>query len=515
VSGSVAVDVGSLIANRAISTPSRKAITFAGETLTFADLGTRVGRLAHALHEGGMQPGDRIAYIGSNHPSFLETFFAAATLGAIFVPLNARLTASELSYIISDAGVHTIVSDADRSAVIDAIRDECKISRCVSLAGQRDDGTGDWNDYEALMTQPQTLTATHPDPDDVALIMYTSGTTGRPKGAMLTHANLFWHHVNAMHSFDVSADDVTLVVAPLFHIGGLDITTLGTLIKGGHAVVAAGFDAGEAIEMIQQYRVTTMFGVPAMFNLIAQHAAFEDANLSSVKYLVCGGAPVPELLLRIYGAREVPFVQAYGLTETAPLALVLERDEVRARPGSAGHRLMLLSEVRIVDPDNQSLPQCEPGEVCVRRTQVMAGYWNNPSATSAVIDHEGWFHSGDVGYMDEDGFVYIVDRSKDMVISGGENVYPAEVEAVLYDHPSVAEVAIIGTAHERWGEAVTAIVVTKSGHDLTLEQLREFARSRLAGFKLPIRMELVPELPRTQSGKVLKYQLREDFGARV
>lgn len=511
----VAIDVGSLIANRAITTPSRPAMTFAGQTSTFAELDRRVAGLAQGLRDGGVNTGDRIAYIGANHPSFLETLFAAATLGAVFVPLNARLTASELGYIVSDAGVHTLIADAERVSVIESIRSQCDIRRCVRVGDpSATDVGGQWDNYEAQITAPADVSRTQPGAEDVAVIMYTSGTTGRPKGAMLTHGNLFWHHVNAMHSFDVSIDDTTLVVAPLFHIGGLNITTLSTLIKGGHAVITPAFDPGLSLELIQQYRVSTMFGVPAMFNFMAQHETFEGTDLSSVKYFVCGGAPVPELLLRVYGARDVPFVQAYGLTETAPLALVLGRDDVAVRPGSAGHRLMLLSEVRVIDNKGCPISDGRPGEICIRGPQVMAGYWKDKAATKLAIDPDGWFHSGDIGHMDADGFVYIVDRSKDMVISGGENVYPAEVEAVLYDHPGIAEVTVIGTPHERWGEAVTAVVVVRSGQELTLEDLREFARVRLAGFKLPIRLELVSQLPRTPSGKVLKYQLRNEFGAR-
>jgi fatty-acyl-CoA synthase len=297
----------------------------------------------------------------------------------------------------------------------------------------------------------------------------------------------------------------------MFHIGGLNVTTLVALQKGAHIVLMPAFDPGQALKLIAEYQVTTMFGVPAMFLFMSQVPEFASADLSSVRSLICGGAPVPETLIKLYGARGISFAQGYGLTETAPLALVLRTDEVDVKVGAAGNQVLPLSDVRLVDADNNPVPAGESGEVCVRGPQVTAGYWHNPEATAAAIDSEGWFHTGDIGRADEDGYVWVIDRVKDMVISGGENVYPAEVEDVLYGHPAVAEVAVLGTAHERWGEAVTAIVALQAGAALTLEELRDFAGDKLAKYKIPRRLEVVDELPRNQAGKVVKYQLREQF----
>jgi fatty-acyl-CoA synthase len=326
---------------------------------------------------------------------------------------------------------------------------------------------------------------------------------------MLTHGNLFWNNVNALLSFDINQDDVSLVAAPLFHIGGLNVTTLLTLQKGGQIVLMPAFDPGQALKLIAEYRVTTMFGVPAMFLFMCQLPEFAAIDLSSVRYFICGGAPVPETLISRYGERGIAFIQGYGLTETAPLALVLRADEVSVKVGAAGHAVMPLSDVRLVDAQNNPVAPGERGEICVRGPQVMAGYWRNRTATDAVIDAGGWLHTGDVGQADKDGYVYVVDRLKDMVITGGENVYPAEVEAVLYNHPAITEVAVLGTPHEQWGEAVTAVVALKPGAGLTLEELRAFARDKLARYKIPLRLELVDALPRNPAGKVLKYQLRE------
>jgi fatty-acyl-CoA synthase len=331
---------------------------------------------------------------------------------------------------------------------------------------------------------------------------------------MLTHGNLFWNNVNALLAFDISQHDVSLLCAPLFHIGGLNVTTLLTLQKGGHIVLMPTFDPGQALKLIVEHRVTTMFGVPAMFLFMSQTPQFAATDLSSIRYILCGGAPVPVPLINRYAERGVPFAQGYGLTETAPLALVLRTDEVAVKVGAAGHQVLPLSDVRLVNGDNRPVPAGQRGEICVRGPQVMAGYWNNPEATEAVIDAEGWFHTGDIGQADEEGYVWVVDRFKDMVISGGENVYTAEVEDVLYRHPAIAEVAVLGTPHERWGEAVTAVAALHPGATLTLEELRAFARDKLAGYKIPLRLEFVDVLPRNPAGKVLKYQLRERLARR-
>jgi len=347
----------------------------------------------------------------------------------------------------------------------------------------------------------------------VAVIMYTSGTTGRPKGAMLTHANLWWNNTNALHMLDVSEDDVSLVVAPLFHIGGLNVTTLITWQKGGEIVLHRSFDPGRFLEDVPAYGVTTTFAVPAMLLFVSQHPDFAATDLTSLRLIICGGAPVPEPLIKLYNGRGVPINQGYGLTETAPMLTFLSPEFGLAKLGAAG-KTPLFTEVRIVGPAGEVLTEpFAKGEVCASGPNIMKGYWNKPEATRSAIDAEGWFHTGDVGYLDDDGFLYIADRVKDMLITGGENVYPAEVESVLYDHPSVAEVAVIGLPDERWGEVVVAVAALKPGTSLELAELRDFAHDRLARFKLPTRLELVEALPRNPAGKVLKFQLREQFSS--
>lgn len=501
------MDLGAWTARRAAITPNRPALTFADQTFTYRELQDRIDRLATALVAGGISPGDRVGYVGVNHPSFLVALFATVRAGGIFVPLNFRLTGTELAYILGDAGVHTLIAGADLAAAVDGIAAETPLVRRIAV-----DPVDGWESLGDLIAGAEPIAdPVAAAPDDIALIMYTSGTTGRPKGAMLSHGNLFWNNVNAMLSFDLSSRDVTYCSAPLFHIGGLNVNTLITLQKGGHVVLAAGFDPVQALADIETHRCTTMFGVPAMFLFLSQVPQFETADLSSLDYLICGGAPVPEPLMRRYADRGLAFAQGYGLTETAPLALVMGLDESAAKIGAAGNRVLPLSEVRLLGPDGAEVPIGESGEICVRGPQVMVGYWNNPEATAAAIDADGWFHTGDVGREDEDGYIYVVDRVKDMVITGGENVYPAEVESVLYSHPAVAEVAVIGLPDDKWGEAVTAVIATNPEQSVSLAELRDFAAESLARYKLPLRLEFVDALPRNPSGKVLKYQLREEY----
>ena len=503
------IGLGSNILNRCRLTPALPALSFEGVTLDYAALGARIRLLAGALRRAGVNRGDRVGFLGAKHPAFIEAMYATAAIGAIFVPLNFRLTGAELEYIINDAGLHTLLVDDLRVPVIDGIRAtlHCRHFVAVETPAPGWVPLTEFAADAALLAEPERVGM-----QDTALIMYTSGTTGRPKGAMLTHGNFFWNNVNSRFSPENLGAQVSLSSAPLFHIGGLNVTTMVTFQTGGHVVLLRNFDPGQVLEAIARYRVQTMFGAPAMFLFMAQHPDFASTDLSSVEILVGGGAPVPELLVRIYKARGVKLCQGYGLTETAPFATFLGSRWIESKPGSAGLP-PLYGEVRVVDTANQPLPHGEKGEVCVRAPNVMRGYWNRPEATREAIDPEGWFHTGDIGYFDHEGFLFLCDRVKDMVITGGENVYPAEVEGVLCEHPAIAEVAVIGLPDTKWGEAVTAVARLKEGASLSLEELRDFAGERLARYKLPLRLHLVPELPRNPAGKVLKYQLRERFAA--
>ena len=502
------IGLGSMILRRCALNPDLPALSFEGQTRDYADFGRSVRHLAGALRRAGVNRGDRVGFLGFNHPVFLETLFATAALGAVFVPLNFRLTGAELEFIVNDAGIHTLLADAPRAAVIDSVRTRLCCRHYVAF----EDAVQGWQPLADFVSGALSLhEAERVVMDDTAIIMYTSGTTGRPKGAMLTHGNFFWNNVNARFGPENLAADISLTCAPLFHIGGLNVTTLISLQSGGHVVLHRSFDPGLVIADIERYRVQTMFGAPAMFLFMAQHPAFAGADLSSLQILVCGGAPVPENLITLYKARGIRLCQGYGLTETAPFATFLGSRWIETKCGSAGTP-PLYGDVRVVNSDNRPLTHGERGEVCVRAPNVMKGYWNRPDATRDAIDAEGWFHTGDVGYFDADGFLFLCDRVKDMVITGGENVYPAEVESVLYEHPAIAEVAVIGLPVAKWGEAVTAVVRLVPGASLDLEDLRGFAGERLARYKLPSRLCFLDEMPRNPAGKVLKFQLREQFG---
>ena len=492
---------------RAELNPERDALEFEGSVTTYADFSKRVRCMASVLKANGVCRGDRVGFLGLNQPAFLETIFATNMLGAIFVPLNFRLTAEELAFIINDAGVHSLVVDETLQPVVDGAKSALGCKNLFAVA-QESDG---WTNLDSAINSAEPLAdMVSVAKDDVSLIMYTSGTTGLPKGAMLTHGNIMWNNINSQLSFGGSRDDVLLTVAPLFHIGGLNVLTLQNFSMGSKLVLMRMFDPEAVLDVIQAKKVTHMFGAPAMFQFMMQHPKFADTSFDSVATFICGAAPPPESLLTTYSDRGVPFCQGYGLTETSPFGTFLTPEWSISKLGSAGQAPMH-TYVRIVDDNNKPIAAHERGEICIMGPNIMKGYWNRPEATAEAIDSEGWFHSGDVGYLDDDGFLFICDRLKDMVISGGENVYPAEVESVLFKHEAIAEVAVIGLVDEKWGEAVTAIAALHEGQELTLEGLREFAESQLAKYKLPLRLHIVEELPRNPAGKVLKFKLKEQF----
>ncbi|MDR2991256.1 MAG: long-chain fatty acid--CoA ligase [Burkholderiaceae bacterium] len=509
-----AVGLAEWLSRRAARARLKPALTCEGVSWSYRELQQRIERLSAVFASGGIQAGDRVAYLGFNAPQFLVALFAAARLGAIFVPLNFRLSSLELVHCISDAGVHTLMADEDHLAVIDGVRGRIECHRFI----HRTAGAPGWESADDLMAKVE-LNAVPPAvpvaADDVALIMYTSGTTGQPKGAMLTHGNFWADNLNEILTSDMSSKDVTLNFAPLFHVSGLLCTSMATLLAGGHLVLQRNFDPKAVMEAVAAYRVTVTFGVPAMLLFISQHPDFASADLSSLRFVSVGGAPMPEPLLRLYQERGVPVNQGYGLTETSAMVTALDPERAIDKLGSCG-TTPLLTEIKLIDMMGEPIVQAgQAGEICVRGGNVTKGYWNQPKATQAAFTSDGWFRTGDVGYLDEEGFLYICDRLKDMVITGGENVYPAEVESALYEHPDIAEVAVIGAPDEQWGERVVAVVALKPGCTLTLEGLRDFTQTRLARYKLPRELRLVEALPRNPTGKVLKGQLRQTANQQV
>ncbi|MCW2899478.1 MAG: O-succinylbenzoate-CoA ligase [Streptosporangiaceae bacterium] len=488
--------LGSWPARRARMTPDRTAVIFEDRSWTYARLHERVTRLAHAFRGLGVRPGDRVAYLGPNHPAFLETLFATGMLGAILVPLNSRLAGPELEFMLTDSGTQVLVHGPESAGTVAQMR-LAALTRDVAVGG----------DLEQLIAGGSTDPLDEPvGPDDVCMIMYTSGTTGRPKGAMITHANVTWNCVNVLLDIDLTRDEITLVSAPMFHTAALNMTCLPTLLKGGTAVIMPSFSPDSAFDLIQRHRVSWMFGVPAMFTAMARSPRWAEADLSSVRILECGGAPVPEALIQTYRARGLTFLQGYGMTEAAPGVLFLG-PEAADRVGSAG-KPSFFTDVRMTGPD-------EPGEILVKGPNVMKGYWGRADATREAFGEDRWFRTGDAAVTDEDGFFYIVDRIKDVIISGGENVYPAEVEAVLYGHPAVADCAVIGVPDDAWGEVGKAVVVLRPDARADAAELLGSLDGRLAKYKIPKSVEFTGVLPRGASGKVLKQELRQAYGAQT
>ncbi|WP_420991940.1 acyl-CoA synthetase [Cupriavidus sp. 30B13] len=509
--GMLALGMADWLRRRAARGPQRPALTSGGQTWSYGELVARAGQMAAVLAAGGVRPGQRVGYLGLNDPLFLVTQFACGWLGAIFVPLNFRLTGPELAFILNDAGVHTLFADDGHTAVIGEVRGQLECRRYLSRAA-----APGWEGLDALLAAAARDNAAPAPaatrPGDVAAIMYTSGTTGNPKGAMLTHGNFWINNLNVTMMSDIASTDVALNFAPLFHVGGMCCITLPVLMAGGHLVLQRSFDPAAVMQDIATHRVTLSFAVPAMLLFISQHPDFARADLSTLRGISVGGAPMPEPLLRLFGARGIPVNQGYGLTETAAATTFLAPERGADKLGSCGTAAILTEVcIRAFNGAPVATPR-ERGEICVRGGNVMKGYWNRPEATAGAFYPGGWFRTGDVGYADEEGFYYICDRLKDMIITGGENVYPAEVESVLYDHPAIAEVAVIGAPDAQWGERVVAVAALRPGASLTLEELQAFAGPRLARYKLPRELRVVAALPRNPTGKVLKVRLREHGG---
>ncbi|GGN86986.1 fatty-acyl-CoA synthase [Streptomyces albiflavescens] len=493
--------LGSWPARRARKTPHRTALIHGDTGVTYAELYARTTRLAQALRALGLRRGDRIAYLGPNHPAYLETLFAAGVLGAVFVPLNPRLAGPEIAYQLSDSGAKALVYAPSLAGLVAGLPGSTDVRTFVEVGDHYEELIAEAGD-EAI-DQPVTA-------DDTCIIMYTSGTTGRPKGAMLTHGNLTWNAVNVLVDHDLIADERALVSAPLFHTAGLNMLTLPVLLKGGTCVLVESFDPAATFGLIERHRITFMFGVPTMFDQVARHPRWADADLSSLRILTCGGSPVPTALIAAYQERGLTFLQGYGMTEAAPGTLFLDAEHAVGKAGSAGvpH---FFSDVRVVRPDFMPVDVGETGEVVVRGPHVMPGYWGLPDETAAVFA-DGWFRSGDAARIDEDGYVFIVDRIKDMIISGGENIYPAEIEDLLLAHPDIVECAVIGVADDKWGEVPRAVVVAREGVDLDPDAVLASLAGRLAKYKIPKSVVIADELPRTASGKLLKSRVRTRYG---
>jgi fatty-acyl-CoA synthase len=495
------------IAHHGRRNPGKTALVdlASGRRFSYGDLDQRVSRLASHLCDAlKVARGDRVAVLALNTTDTMEVQFACFRLGAIFLPLNNRLTVPELQFIVGDASPKVMIHDADLAETALAVTRLCNVASALKF--------GPGGSYEAGIAAAKPIDrAEIVTLDDTSTIMYTSGTTGLPKGAIITHGMTFWNCVNLGGPAYISPASVLLTVLPLFHTGGLNCYTNPVLHAGGTVLIMRAFDPGEALSLISDpaQGINVFFGVPSIYQFMAQHPAFATSDFSRLIVGGVGGAPMPVPLLKVWEARGVALQQGYGMTETSPAVMVLDKEDAARKAGSSG-KPVLHTEVRIVRPDGSDADVGELGELWVKGPNVTPGYWNRPDADKSSFT-DGWLHTGDATRMDEDGFYYIVDRWKDMYISGGENVYPAEVESVLHQLAAVAEAAIIGVPNEQWGEVGMAIVAVKPGHTLTPAEIHTHCAANLARFKCPRLIEFVDALPRNATGKIHKPTLRKQF----
>lgn len=502
--------VADIVRRQAALRPAASAITFGDTTTTYGELHERSSRAANALIAAGVRPGDRVAILAKNTPVFYELAFACSKANAVLCGVNWRLAPAEITAIIADAAPTVVlVADEQSPLLAAAARATPGIARMLSLE----------RDYEGWIA---TAAAHDPDvpsaPDDPVFLLYTSGTTGVPKGVELTHRNMSYSARLALETWGFTSASVNLVAMPMFHIGGLGYG-MSAVIAGGHTVMMRESDPALIIAAIEHHRVTHAFFVPAVIQTIVSFPGVEQADLSSLELLCYGASPIGDAVLRrAIAVLGCDFTQAYGMTETAGTIVVLPPsdhqpdDPARARLLRSCGKALPWIEIALFDPATRTqVPVGSIGEIWVRSPMVMRGYRNKPAETAATIVADGWLRTGDAAYCDEAGYLYLFDRFKDLIVSGAENIYPAEIENVLYDHPSIAEVAVIGVPHARWGESPKAIVVLRPGMSADSAEIIEFARTRVARYKCPTSIDFVDALPRNASGKVLKKVLRAPF----
>ncbi len=495
------------IAQHATATPNKLAATdiASGRSYTYAQMNERVARVAGMLTAMGIQKGDRVGVYALNSTDFLEIIFACWRIGAIGLALNFRLTAPELKFIIDDAGAGVIFSDKTFTQTIDELKKVTDVKTWISL-----DGVGGDTPYEQGITEANPVwERVYQDLHEQCLLMYSSGTTGRPKGVIITHEMLLYSCMNLLASTQFTSESVNMAMMPLFHIGGFNVFAFPACYAGASNVIIRIFEPELVLDVIgdQNLGVTHFLGVPAIYNALRMHPKSKTTDYSSLQMSLAGAEALPQALVK-WGLECGLYIQeGYGMTESAASNTLLPRDDILTKLGSAGKSGMH-SEMKIVGDDGQEMPRGEPGEIWMRGPCITPGYWNRPDANDESFVN-GWFCSGDIARQDEAGYFYIEDRKKDMYISGGENVYPAEVEDILYQLDAIREVAVIGLPDDQWGEVGCAVVALKEGKGLNLTDLKVHCGDKLAKFKQPAHMVIVNELPRNATGKVLKYELRQ------
>ena len=503
---------GDILGERARLTPGKTALVFAatGERFTYGELNERAVACARIwMEKAGLRKGDRIGILAQNCPEFIEAFFAAGKSGIILVPLNTRLTAHEVAYIVHDSGMRALMFESQYAETVSQLRTSTAIERYIGIDATYSDADLDFAS-EAKKLDPNEWTRNRCEPEDTYCLLYTSGTTGKPKGVITPHRMVNWNAYNTAISWQLRDDDVSPIFTPLCHAGGVGVFLTSLFALGGTIVLHRGFDSAETWRTIETEKCTVVMGVPTIYKLLMDAREFSSVDLNSVRWFISGGAPLPLYIIEAYQKRGVTFKQGYGLTEVGVNCFAMTASDSLKKMGSIG-KPMMFTEAHLVDSGLREVETGEVGELLLRGPHVCRGYWNAPEATAAALDADGWFHTGDQARQDSDGFFYIAGRSKDMFISGGVNVYPAEIEAELLLSPAVQDAAVIGVADATWGEVGIGFVVLRESHSATAADLRSFLTLRLAKFKIPREFVFVSSLPRTPYGKVVKNQLREEY----
>lgn len=496
-------EIPDLLAKRASLTPRKTAMSdlITGRTSTYRALNHAADSAAGLMRSEGAAAGDRVAILCRNRIEFFEALFACARIGALFVPLNWRMPANELKSIIADCRPKLILVGAEDVMTLRAANPECAV---IAL----DDPGGEGYRRRLAAAEPAPPRAFWPA-GDAWYLLYTSGTTGKPKAVIQTFQMALVNYINIGQAIDLRSDDVTLNFLPLFHTAGINLYTLPVLIAGGEVKVLPGLDVEKTMDLLAAGALTAFFGVPAVYQALSLHPKFAESDLSKVRSWGCGGAPLPDILVETFAARGARVCGGYGMTETGPTAFLMREEDITRKIGSVG-RAQIMTASRIVRSDGHPVETGETGEMQLKGPGITPGYWNAPEATRAAFTEDGWLKTGDLAMEDENGFAYIVGRLKEMYISGGENVYPAEVENVYARHPAVLEAAVIGIPDEKWGEVGRAFILLREGARADAEELSRFGRDNLAAYKAPKSFVFVDDFPRTAAGKVQKHLLAKE-----
>lgn len=485
-------------------TPEKIAMISANGERTYSDLAQDIQKMALLLqHDYHLEKGDRVAILSKNREEYMVTYFAIAHLGLIAVPLNIRLSALELVFQIKDSGAKTIIYEDEQEDLLHEIKTNINFESAFSFDQQ----------FTEQINPDQQVIKPQQASDDPFIICYTSGTTGRPKGAVLTQDNMYWNAINNQLAIDITSSDKSIILLPLFHIGGIGLFAFPTLLAGGTIIIPEKFEPNNTIRAIEEHRVTIVMGVPAIHDAIRKSKQFKTANFESVRWFYSGGAPCPKELIDAYISQGLPFGQGFGMTETSPTIFMISKEDYRRKAGSIGKPVMF-SEIAIVVENGNLVEEGEIGELLIKGPNVMKEYWALPEETAKTL-RNGWLYSGDLVRCDKDGFIYVAGRKKDMIISGGENIYPLEVEQVLKELTQIDEVAVIGISNDKWGEIHVAFISLNSGSTLNFDEIKKYCLTRLGKYKIPKKLIELDTLPKNATGKIDKKVLLSHLGRGV